>query len=431
MVSCAGTTPRGAAPLPVSSTAPIELMHAAKEARPAVAPRVWQREESCELARSLGASADERRLIGELSVLARIADTEEDVACAVELVRERFPQLAEREPPPRGVAEFRQWWEDFGGALRVAFGPDVLTVLPEGRRPLEGNVRAQLAPLLCPVGDAACGDEAREFLRDVERRLEAPQRLRELEDRMEQAGEVPPPGDEVELARCASSALEQAPGEGFDAWRECVVARMPQELRAPRDAFRLPERGYLKLTRFGYWDPCMQDTVISLSAGLAVTRVACTATAQAHGVERWSLRRARPGASRRAALFVLLSAQFTKSPAYAQSYPIPAGLVRPDDEGLKLAAISSRYVSDAPTLRYALEGVLAVTHRESRYVYDEVEPLERLEVELLLPLLEGGLPSCAAAADLAEVERLVAKVESPEAEPGRAATLRCSETVTL
>ncbi len=343
--------------------------------------------------------------------------TERDAACVVRAIEQSYPKLAVQSPPPSSLPELRKWWEFIGSrAQRYEFGPDELVVLPELPKPLRDRRRVAFEPVLCgPVDPESCDTESRAFLAAAEQQLGALSELHRIERAQKDAA-----SDEGEptVEKCAEEARTDG---GYGAWHACVRRLVPTRLVFPREAFRMPEQGVLRTHLDG--DSCSEREAYSLKSGIVLTRIQCWPRASKEPLIRHRVERVDTKAVQRAALFIAISKELQKSPAYVRSFALPLGLEKAETYG---TASSRSWRSHAIKLRYELHGVLAEVQSDWLYVHHESDTPRRFIVQLLLGLRNASSPSCATPGDKAELTELFGHLAQREEDPERTlASLAC------
>ena len=349
-----------------------------------------------------------------LTVLVETASTARDLACLQRLVARFFPLMARERPPPQDLAALPSWWRTLGNASSyTADDPNVFVVMPQPVPRLTPAARQRLAAVLCSESEAACGAEARTFLADAEEQMLDLASLARVEQFLFDADLHPLP--EAAIEACAVEARKNRGEDAFSVWKSCVQSAIPQLVRTPSDAFKLPAQGILSVRRFGFWAPCSEVTGVALASGLALTKVTCTPSDEKRRVSRWRLTRVSPSSVRRIALFVALMDQMRTGPANAKAIPVPAGIQR-DDGAHGYVVSSGRRISDVPTFTYSVHGVLAEPLSGRVYAYDEIEPRKSFLARLLRTSQVVGTTSCAETSAQPVLAELLAKMfpEEPD-----------------
>ena len=341
-----------------------------------------------------------------LVALVQIASTSRDLACVQRLVARFFPLMARERPPPQDLAALPDWWRTLGSAsYYTADDPNVFVVMPAPVPSLNQAARRRLAAVLCSEDDAACGAEARTFLADAEEQMIDAASLARVEQFLFDADLHPLP--EAAIEACAVEARKERREHAFSVWQSCVTDAVPQLVRTPSGAFKLPAQGILTTRRSGFWDPCSEVTGFALASGLALTKVECMLSDAKRRVSRWRLSRVSPSSVRRIALFVALMDQMRTGPANAKAIPVPADIPR-GDGAQGYARSRGRWISDVPGFAYSVHGVLSEPLSGSVYAYDEIEPKKSFLARLLRTSQVVGTASCAQTQD--HLTELLAKM---------------------
>ena len=343
-----------------------------------------------------------------LVALVQTASTALDLACVQRLVERFFPVMARERPPPQDLAALPDWWRTLGSAsYYTADDPNVFVVMPEPVPRLNQAARRRLAAVLCSANDVACGAEARTFLADAEEQMVDAASLARVEQFLFDAELHPLP--EAAIEACTVEARKQRREYAFSVWQSCVTEAVPQLVRTPSGAFRMPEQGILTTRRSGFWDPCSEVTGFALASGLALTKVECALSDEKRRVSRWRLSRVSPSSVRRIALFVALMDQMRTGPANAKRIPVPAGIPR-DGSAHGYGRSQDRRISDVPEFTYSVHGVLTKPLSGSVYAYDEIEPKNSFLARLLRTSQLVGTTSCAETPDQPVIAQLLAKM---------------------
>jgi len=414
-LACATQPPPVAAP-----TAPLATISATRpepEPEPLGASVTLQKPDSqrielgCEALDSLPDGTNSRHAQTILSVFVRTAATPQDLDCVRRAVARFFPLMARKRPPPGDPADLPDWWRTLGYADDYDLDdPNLFVVMPEPMQSLDQVSQRRLAALLCADDDRACGAEARIFLADAEEQMAELANVSRLERLVDEAGEHPVPSLEDAIAACADEARAESPEFTFAAWRSCVRASVPQLVRTPHGSFKMPAQGILSFRRYGHWDPCSEVTGFALESGLALTEVRCNLSDEGETISRWRLSRSSPVGVRRVALFIALMDQMRSGPAVSEVVPIPSELP-PEDPNHVVSAPRHRVArSDAMTLKYSLDGVLAGPLTGRLYAYHEIDPERRMLVRLLRTSQTIGTTSCADPQDQPVLAELLASM---------------------
>ena len=195
-------------------------------------------------------------------------------------------------PAPDTARSLKRWWEDGGEDWLTSYlelprlGPVEalkrhVVVPPDARQTLHLDAGPEfLRPLLCPLGDAACGADTRGWRARAETFLEN-HRLSEWS--REAKG---PFGDRSDAAArdCdVKASADKSPGR-YRRWRSCIDGRRDRRWALPLGDMKAPDTGWLLVSgRRGHYDFCDAIGAYDLATGTAYVRESCSGLALVEG----------------------------------------------------------------------------------------------------------------------------------------------------
>jgi hypothetical protein len=199
---------------------------------------------------------------------------------------------AARLPTPDTALSLRHWWDEGGRAWLESYlelpelGPiealkPHVVVPPDARQTLRVGAGAEaVQPLLCALGDVACGTDTRGWRARAEAFLDD-HRLRNWS--RDGKGSY---ADRNDLAaqECADKAPEDSSQGRYRRWRGCIDARREKHWVLPLGETKAPDTGWLLVSgRRGHYSFCDAISTFDLATGSAYVSESCSGLALVPG----------------------------------------------------------------------------------------------------------------------------------------------------
>ena len=199
---------------------------------------------------------------------------------------------AARVPAPDTARSLKRWWEDGGEAWLASYlelprfgsieAPKRHVVVPpDARQTLHlGAGPESLRPLLCPLGDAACGADTRGWRARAETFLED----HRLSGWSREAKGLFADRSDAAARDCdEKAAADKSPGR-YRRWRSCIDGRRETRWALPLGDMKAPDTGWLLVSgRRGHYDFCDAIGGYDLVTGTAYVRESCSGLALVEG----------------------------------------------------------------------------------------------------------------------------------------------------